>query len=137
RAGGGIRFSKVDFCDLDETHLAPGMDVIVDTRRDPAFPRNAIHAVLGLEQLRFSDHPHVARRSADVRGYLGLIGSTVLAVRATTTQVSAALPLYEQALLGGTSILRGYRFGYRTGDNLAAASAELRVPITSPLSFAR
>ena len=34
-------------------------------------------------------------------------------------------------------MLRGYEFGYRAGDNLAALSAELRVPITSPLNVGR
>jgi hemolysin activation/secretion protein len=33
--------------------------------------------------------------------------------------------------------LRGHDAGYRAGDNLAAASAELRVPLTSPLNIGR
>ena len=48
-----------------------------------------------------------------------------------------SVPLYEQPLLGGTAMLRGYDFGYRGGDNLAAFSAELRVPLTSPLNIGR
>jgi hemolysin activation/secretion protein len=58
-------------------------------------------------------------------------------VRLTTSQSSETLPPYEQALLGGTSLLRGYEFGYRAGDNLAAMSAEVRVPITSPMNLSR
>ena len=72
-----------------------------------------------------------------MRGYVGLIGSSVLALRAATVRASDPLPAYEQALLGGTSMLRGYEFGYRAGDNLAALSAEVRVPITSPLHIGR
>jgi hemolysin activation/secretion protein len=117
--------------------VAPGVDLVIDTRRDPGFPRNAIHATFGVEQLRFVDFAPATRGSADVRGYVGLIGSSVLALRVTTTQANVPLPAYEQALLGGASLLRGYRFGYRIGDNLAAASAEVRVPITSPLSFGK
>jgi hemolysin activation/secretion protein len=47
------------------------------------------------------------------------------------------LPSYEQPLLGGMAMPRGYKFGYRVGDNLAATSAEVRVPITSPLHIGR
>jgi hemolysin activation/secretion protein len=43
----------------------------------------------------------------------------------------------EQPLLGGSATLRGYRAGHRAGDSLAALSAELRVPLNSPLSAGR
>jgi outer membrane protein assembly factor BamA len=33
--------------------------------------------------------------------------------------------------------LRGYEFGYRAGDQLSALSAEVRVPLTSPLLVAK
>ena len=137
RAGATAGFTNVSFGEADESHVNTGLDLIVDTRRDPAFPRNAIHAVLGWNHLRFDDHPHTNRRIADLRGYVGLIGSSVLAVRMFTNQVDQTVPAYEQALLGGTSLLRGYEFGYRVGDNLAAVSAEVRVPITSPLNMSR
>ena len=51
--------------------------------------------------------------------------------------MSGPLPLYEQPLLGGAALLRGSDLGYRSGDNLTAFSAELRVPLTSPLSVGR
>ena len=137
RAGATAAVTNVRFGEVDESHVNTGVDFIVDTRRDPAFPRNAIHAVAGWNHLRFDDHPNTQRRSADLRGYVGLIGSSVLAVRMVTSQVNQSLPAYEQALLGGTSLLRGYEFGYRVGDNLAAISAEVRVPITSPLNMSR
>jgi outer membrane protein assembly factor BamA len=137
RAGATAALTGVRFGEVDESHINTGLDFIVDTRRDPAFPRNAVHAVVGWNHLRFDDHPNTMRRTADVRGYAGLIGSSVLAIRMFTSQVNHALPEYEQALLGGTSLLRGYEFGYRVGDNLAAMSAEVRVPITSPLNMSR
>jgi outer membrane protein assembly factor BamA len=137
RAGGSFGVTDVSFGDIDESHTNAGLDVIVDTRRDPAYPRNAVHTVVGWNHLRFDQHPHATRATADVRGYLGLIRSSVLAVRLTTSQSSETLPPYEQALLGGTSLLRGYEFGYRAGDNLAAMSAEVRVPITSPMNLSR
>jgi hypothetical protein len=133
RVGGGARHTSVDFEGTEDTFVAPGADVVVDTRTDPGFPRNAVHLAGGVEQLRFDGGRHVARWTADLRGYLGVFGSTVLAVRAATLTAGASLPTYEQALLGGLSTLRGYDLGYRAGDNLAAVSAELRVPLTSPL----
>jgi hypothetical protein len=137
RAGGGVGVTNVAFGDFDESHTTTRADLVIDTRRDPAFPRNAVHATLGIEHLDFAGDASVTRRVGDARAYLGLIGSTVLALRVTTSHVDAPLPLYERRLLGGTSLLRGYRFGYRAGDNLAAMSAEVRVPITSPLNVGR
>ena len=61
----------------------------------------------------------------------------VLAVRGVSVTTDTALPIYEQNLLGGAANLRGYEAGYKAGDNLAAASAELRIPITSPLNIGR
>ncbi len=50
---------------------------------------------------------------------------------------TAPLPDYEKGLLGGAATIRGYDAGYRAGDNIAAASAELRIPLTTPLSVGR
>jgi hemolysin activation/secretion protein len=89
-----------------------------------------------MESLSF-DAGQANRRTADVRGYVGLIGQTVLAVRGLSVTATAPLPDYEQGLLGGAATVRGYEVGYRADDNLAALSAELRLPITSPLSVGR
>jgi outer membrane protein assembly factor BamA len=138
RIGGGGRLTEVDFADAEERFVTPSADVVVDTRTDPAFPRNAIHAVAGIEQLRFDGvTTDVVRWTTDVRGYIGLFGSSVLALRAVNIQSSDPVPAYEQSLLGGAASLRGYDFGYRAGDNLAAMSAEVRMPITSPLSMGK
>jgi hemolysin activation/secretion protein len=78
------------------------------------------------------------RVTLDGRGYLGLIGQTVLGLRAQSMTASNPLPPFEQALLGGIPSLRGWDVGSQAGDNLAAASAELLVPLTSPVQqFAR
>jgi outer membrane protein assembly factor BamA len=137
RVGGGARFTNVRFGDLDDNFVAPRLDVTLDTRTDPAFPRNAVHVVAGVEQLRFDSTTHVGRSFADLRGYVGLLGSSVLALRAVNIRASDPLPEYEQALLGGIPTLRGFDFGYRIGDNLAALSAELRVPLTSAVYLGR
>jgi hemolysin activation/secretion protein len=77
------------------------------------------------------------QKKADIRGYLGMFGQSVLAVRGLSITSNRALPPYEHLLLGGAANLRGYGAGYRAGDNLVAVSAELRVPVTSPLSIGR
>ena len=137
RVGGGTRVTNVEFGGARERHVAPGLDLVVDTRVDPAYPRNAVHLVAGVEQLRFERSAHSVRSSTEFRGYLGLIGPSVLAVRATSIRATDPLPQYEQALLGGNTTVRGYELGYRAGDNLAAVSAEVRWPITSPLNIGR
>ena len=113
-----------------------GGDVTLDTRVDPAFPRNAIHATFGIDRVTF-DAGHANQTKLDVRGYVGLFGQIVLAVRGLSVTTDTPLPDYEHNLLGGAANLRGYEAGYKAGDNLAAASAELRIPITSPLNVGR
>ena len=49
----------------------------------------------------------------------------------------AALPPYERLLLGGAGSLRGLRAGAFDGDRTLAATAELRVPLTSVLNGAK
>jgi hemolysin activation/secretion protein len=58
-------------------------------------------------------------------------------IRGAGSFASGPLPLFEQALLGGAGSVRGYRPGAFAGDNISLLSAELRVPITSPLSLGR
>jgi outer membrane protein assembly factor BamA len=133
-AGGGI--ADVSFGDLDDSLSRFGGDVSVDTRVDPAFPRNAVHATAGWERLSF-DAGRADRTTVDLRGYVGLFGQSVLAVRGLSVTANAPLPAYEQNLLGGGSNLRGFDTGYQANDNIAAVSAELRLPISSPLSIGR
>jgi outer membrane protein assembly factor BamA len=133
-AGGGV--DEVTFGEMTDRINRYGADVTLDTRVDPAFPRNAVHAVFGIERLQF-DSGRANRRTADVRGYVGLIGQTVLAVRGLSVTSTAELPPYEHTLLGGAANLRGFDAGHEANDNVAAVSAELRVPLTSPLNIGR
>jgi outer membrane protein assembly factor BamA len=149
RAGGGARLARVGFADRDENLSIFGADITVDTRRDPTLPRNAVFASAGIERLGFHESALGAvpdanawtssrRVTLDGRGYVGLIGQTVLGLRAQSITASDPLPPFEQALLGGIPSLRGWDVGSQAGDNLAAASAELLVPLTSPIQqFAR
>lgn len=137
RVGAGARVEQITFAGRDERLTVPLVDLALDTRIDPAFPRNAVHIVARGEQLRLDDGRRVARWTSDARVFVGLVGSSVLALRASSVRASAPLPPYEQTLVGGASSVRGYEFGYRAGDNLAAAALELRMPLTSPLSVGR
>lgn len=136
RFGAGGRRDAVRFGDRTDQVTRVGGDVTIDTRVDPAFPRNAVHATFGLNRLTF-DGGRATQRTIDARGYVGLLGQTVLAVRGLTVTTGTPLPRYEHNLLGGAANLRGYDAGFRAGDNLAAASAELRIPLTSPLNVGR
>ncbi len=136
RVGGGGGVEDVRFGDVRDRLRRGGGDITLDTRIDPAFPRNAVLGTFGVEHLSF-DAGHSNRKTTDVRAYLGLIGQSVLAVRGLSIASSDPVPAYEQSLLGGSSTLRGYDTGYQANDNLAAVSAELRLPITSPLSIGR
>lgn len=144
RAGGGVSWTDVGFglreapaTRLDDRFTTVGADVTVDTRHDPIFPRNAVYAQTGWERLNFSSGPSINRYRNEARGYLGVIGQSVLAVRALHQRVDRPLPLYEQPLLGGASILRGHSAGAFAGDNLLASSVELRVPLSSPMGVGR
>jgi outer membrane protein assembly factor BamA len=136
RFGAGGRKDDVRFGDLGDQVSRFGGDVTLDTRVDPAFPRNAIHVTLGLDRVTF-DAGHATQKRIDARGYVGLFGQAVLAVRGLSVTTDTPLPVYEHNLLGGAANLRGYDAGYKAGDNLAAASAELRIPLTSPLNVGR
>ena len=137
RVGAGARLANVRFGDnYDARHTAGGVHAVFDTRIDPSFPRNAVHARLGWERLAFQAG-RANRWLTDVRGYVGIGGSTVLALRGQLAHSQPPFRFAEQSLLGGSGTLRGYRTGYRAGDGIAALSAEVRLPLTSPLSVGR
>ena len=136
RVGAGAGSENVKFGEVRDRLSRAEAEVTLDTRVDPAFPRNAVQVTGRFERLSF-DAGQANRRTADARAYVGLFGQSVLALRGMSQTATAPLPAYEKALLGGGSTVRGYEAGYRADDNLAALSAELRLPITSPLSVGR
>jgi outer membrane protein assembly factor BamA len=137
RVGGTGSLQSVHFGDVDDTLRTAGFEATLDTRGDPAFPRNAVYASIGWDRLWFDHAADTNRLSTDVRGFLGLFGSAVLAVRVQQIRGTDALPVFEQPLLGGTASLRGFPLGYRYGDRLAAGTLELRMPISSPRNIGR
>lgn len=147
RAGAGARFTDNAFGAIDDRTRAINADVTFDTRLDPSFPRNAVLVSAGIERLAFDANAprplpltwasRAVRSTLDARGFIGVGGSTVLALRSTTSRAGAPLPPFEQPLLGGSGSVRGYRTGHRAGDNAVSLSAELRFPLTSPLRQGR
>jgi outer membrane protein assembly factor BamA len=127
----------VAFGDSEESHNGVLARLTVDTRTDPAFPRNALVGRVGWERLGFAGRPPVHRLSGRAQAFLGVVGPAVVAVSAGLDRATAPVPPYEQRLLGGGRSVRGLRAGAFAGDSLALASLELRVPVTSPLSIGR
>jgi outer membrane protein assembly factor BamA len=133
KVGASARVAQVEFGDdYSARHTAGGPHVTVDTRIDPLFPRNAVHTRIGWERIGFQSGS-AGRFFTDARGYVG-VGRPILALRGQLSRSDGPLPQAEQPLLGGGDTLRGYRAGHRVGDNLAAISAEVRLPLQSPIS---
>jgi outer membrane protein assembly factor BamA len=150
RLGGTTGVGSVQFDRLDDRMSSVSLHAAIDTRADPVFPRDAVLARVKWEHIDVSGPTSFdgedlggvrggsfSRTTTDVHAYVGVLGSNVLAVRGLLVTASSPPPPYEQALLGGSSMLRGHDLGYRVGDNLSAASAELRIPLTSPLAIGR
>lgn len=141
-AGTGVRFGlegaheRVRFGGARDTVGRVSGDVLVDTRTDPAFPRNAVWGRLAVDRLDVVTG--VRRRvRVDASGALGLPFGSALTVRGFLTTSDGALPRYEQTMIGGGLATRGYRRGYRVGDNAAGASVALARPFGSPLQVVR
>jgi hypothetical protein len=137
RAGVRGGLTNVRFSDIEAQYPWFAAEATLDTRLDPELPREAVYASLRWERLEFENFTPANRLRTDLRGYLGMIGQSVLAVRALHVMSDTPLPPFERVLLGGSSTLRGSRFGFAAGDNIAAGSVELRVPFSSPLSVGR
>ena len=134
-----VRFAaRADRLFRSAVHLDYG-----DYRETPATARrNTLVVRAGIEHLATGgDRTAVHRPRLDVRAYAAAGGQAVLAVRLFFEGASAPLPPYERALLGGSpaarGTLRGWPAGTAVGDRIAAASIELRLPVTSLLSEAQ
>jgi outer membrane protein assembly factor BamA len=136
RAGGFVALQRVSLLGDRQTARSVGADVTLDSRLDPLLPRNAIYAHASIERFAFADRS-LSLRTLDARGYVGLVGQSVLVVRAQREDASDPAPPYFQSILGGDRNLRGFAAGTEVGDTLVAGSLELRAPLTSPLSVGR
>jgi outer membrane protein assembly factor BamA len=132
------RWADVGFGPLSDQVATHRFGIAVDTRRDAGFPRDAVFLEAGWQWLDPGGGVRtVTQPRLDARLFLGLFGQTVVALRARYQGASAAVPIYAQPLVGGGVSVRGHRVGAQAGDRLAAASAELRLPLNSPMSFGK
>lgn len=152
RVGVGGGWQRASFEGTADTFAQVGGDVTLDTRVDPVLARNAVFIRGGLEHLAFGDaaltptsdpqryggyRGSVNRADVDARGYLGFIGQSVLAGRVLRIDADRPLPPYMQPEIGGLTTLRGFSAGTAAGDTLVTMSAEIIVPLNSPLKFGR
>jgi len=150
RVGGGGGWQRASFEGVADQFAQVGGDVVFDTRADPILARNAVYARAEWEHLQFGNGPlaplvtpggyagyqgSANRTELDGRGYLGLVGQTVLAARVLRLDSDRPLPPYLQPQLGGLNTLRGFRVGSFVGDTLVTMSAEVVQPLTSPVTF--
>lgn len=133
RAGATTSWNHAMFFERSDSFATLGGDVEFDTRIDPVLPRNAVYLRAAWDHLSF-ETSGANRTTLDGRGYIGLLGQTMLAVRALRQDSNRPLPPYLKPLLGGMANLRGFEAGSATGDTLVAGAAELFVPLTSPLN---
>jgi outer membrane protein assembly factor BamA len=138
RAGAVVGWERVDFLDENDRFVRVGVDVTFDTRLDAFLARNAVYARAAWERLGFIDGRAATHRlNFEAQGHIGLVGPSVLVLRAQRSDANNPLPLAMQPLLGGMNTLRGFGAGSAVDDTLVAASVEVRVPLTSPLNFGR
>jgi outer membrane protein assembly factor BamA len=152
RVGASGGWQRASFEGVADTFAQVGGDVTFDTRVDPVLARNAVFIRGGLEHLRFGDKAigapeeperyggyqgSATRSDVDARGYLGLIGQAVLAGRFLRVDSDRPLPPYLQPEIGGMGTLRGFSAGTAAGDTMVTMSAEIILPLNSPLKIGR
>jgi outer membrane protein assembly factor BamA len=134
RAGGSVGLQAVDFGGVHDDIQSVGADIAFDTRLNPLMPRNAVYATAAWERMDVLRSGVLHQIRLDAQGFLGLWGQTVLALRARREDFNKAAPPYLRSLLGGWASLRGFEAGAFTGDTMVTGSAELLLPVSSPLS---
>jgi len=152
RLAGTGGWQRASFEGVADQFAQVGGDVVFDTRVDPVLARNAVYARAGWEHLRFGDGPlaqpiepgryggyqgSANRTELDGRGYLGVVGQAVVAGRVLRVDSDRPLPPYLQPELGGLGNLRGFRAESFVGDTLVAMSAEVILPLTSPIRLGK
>lgn len=137
RAGARGSLQHVAFLDARDRVAEAAVHVTVDTRHDPYLARNAVYGHAEFGRVDVADGVSTSRTSFDARAYLGLIRQSIVVAGVSRQSAGGALPLYLKPLLGGMDSLRGFAAGYKAGDTVVKGTAELRVPVTSPLAIAK
>jgi hypothetical protein len=136
RVGAGARLDEVRFDGATARVSIAGGDLTVDTRLDPAFPRNAVWINARLERVGVESTAR-RRHRLDAVAAVGLVRGSALSVRVFQISADGPLAKFEQAWIGGAGSLRGYEVGSRVDDNAAGATVSWALPLGSPLNLAR
>ena len=136
RAGAVAGWEHVSFQGTNDRFTYQSLDLTIDTRLDPFLARNAVYARVGMDHFDFADGG-ANRLNLNGRVYIGLIGQSTLVLGAGRSDSDRPLPDYLRPQLGGVTNLRGFDAGVAIGDTFVAGSAELLVPLTSPLRVGR
>jgi outer membrane protein assembly factor BamA len=137
RVRGLTGWQRASFQSESDRFTSLGAEVVFDTRLDPFLARNAVFLQATRSRLVFDKRGSVNRTALEAHGYVGLFRQTILVASVKKDGADGPLPDYLRPLLGGPSSVRGFKTGTASGDSLAAGSLELRVPLTSPLSFGK
>ncbi len=127
----------VSFGADDHVVVRTGAQAAFDTRVDPMLSRNAVYVRAAVERLGLRQGAAPLRTLLDASVYLGAVGPSTLVLRIYRDGANDPVPGYLKVLRGRDATLRGFRAGTEAGDTTAAGSVELRVPVTSPLSFGK
>lgn len=137
RAGGTASWQSVTFGGQRETFSSIGADVTVDTRENPALPRNGVLATASVDRLALGTGPSITRTRVEATGFIATVGQQAVVIHLVREGASAPLPPYLRSILGGWWTLRGFRTGFRTGDTLVSGSIEYRLPLVSTKPIGR
>jgi outer membrane protein assembly factor BamA len=137
RVRGLTGWQRASFQAESDRFTSLGAEVVFDTRLDPFLARNAVFLHAASSRLFFDKRESVNRTLLEAHGYVGLLRQTILVASVKKDGADGPLPDYLRPLLGGPSSVRGFKTGTAAGDSLVAGSLELRVPLTSPLSFGK
>ena len=153
RLGASTGWQRASFDGVADQFGQVEGDVVFDTRTDPILARNAVYGRASWEHLNFGNgspatpsqpggytgyQGSAIRTPLEGRGYLGIFGQAcVLEGRVLREDSDRPLPPYLQPELGGLSTLRGFRTGSFVGDTLVAMSAEIVLPLTSPMKLGK
>jgi len=135
---GSAEYARVRFGAIDEPMATVGAAAAFDTRVDPTLPRDAVYVRAGVSRVWFPGPAgRLHRVGVDLRGYVGLLGQSILVARATRLSANGPQPAYLQPLVGGWSTLRGFEAWAFRGDQATSGSLELRLPLSKVLSAVR
>jgi outer membrane protein assembly factor BamA len=109
----------------------PGTTVTWDSRNHAFAPTSGFYVqfYVGVYRKALGSRFDFAVRNLDVRKYIALSPTMVLAFQANLISTSGSVPIRQLTNIGSNSYMRGYYEGRFTDKNLLAIQSELRFPI--------